>query len=104
MDAVEIQMVAQLQQYIEQKRMQQFSPPPQQPVADVPAPEQPPEPVTAAEAPPVPSDIEVASAITKFAQDRGIDKAKALLEEFGAKRVMDVPPERRAELLAKVRA
>lgn len=49
---------------------------------------------------PIPSDIEVARAITVYSQKAGVPKARELIESFGVKNAMAVPDERRAEFIA----
>jgi hypothetical protein len=53
---------------------------------------------------PPPSDIEVARAMTVYAQKNGLEKARELLDRFGAKRVLQLSDDQRREFIAAVSA
>lgn len=63
--------------------------------AEPPAPPPPPAPLTA---------VEARRVLTRLNDERGHDVAKALVAEFGVKRVTDVDPDRLAELIEKAEA
>jgi hypothetical protein len=48
----------------------------------------------------VPDDFAVQRAITQYAQKQGMPAARELLEKFGAKKVGEVPMDKRAEFVA----
>jgi hypothetical protein len=49
-----------------------------------------------------PTNAEMEAALKTFYQAHGIAAARALLDEYGAKRVTDVKPEQRAELVGRL--
>lgn len=123
-DAIEIQMLAQFEGFLEQKRAQdnarQFENA-QTPEPAIPTPAtEPTEPTAppaatdtqviasitpegATKAAPIPTDAEMVAALTKYHEAKGLPAAVALLGEFNAKRVGDISPDLRAAFIGRTK-
>lgn len=123
-DAIEINMVAQLQQMLEMKRTQDNARSFEVPLAaddrtaeqaDMPAvdaayaeaaadPVFVAEMVAVAEGVPVPDDVSTMRAFTQFAQKNGVEAARELLASFDVKLLKNLPLEQRAAFVARASA
>lgn len=103
-DAQEIAFLAQFEAALAQKRNMQPVMQTETPLAHAPTSEPGVDGTAQGTGPREVSDIEVAQAITTYAKTHGAPAAKDMLVSFGVDRVTKIPPEKRAEFMAKVGA